>query len=182
MSESTAYKIGMLCGFLAVYIVGVIIAKIREKKGQESRCHYDERQEIARGQAYKAAYFTLMAYMLLVAYLQMWVTDIIFLTFAGIFLGVEVSIAVFVIICIIKDAYLALSQSPKRFIILFAVVGVINIITGIQIIICQDTPIIKNKELTNSIVNLSCGILFLVLCLVMAGKQIYNRFHVEMED
>lgn len=86
--------ISFLCSFLL--IMGPDRKNITEK--------YDERQIIARNQAYKSSFILLLVYLMVCVFLDIagiqWAT-----ASAMLFIGIMVSITLFVNMCIIKDAY-----------------------------------------------------------------------------
>ena len=179
MEKNIAYNVGFIVGIVSVMVIAVIVAMIKKKKGEPASV-YDERQEIARGKAYKAGYFTLVIYIVVISVVQMWLENIVLLTFAGLWIGVALSVGVFVIICIIQEAYVSLVQKPIGIIIGFIIPAVSNIVGGIPML--KKYGVIENNQLSNGIVNISCGILFGVLSVVLIGKQVYNLFYSEMEE
>ena len=62
MGEKYYWVLGFCCGFIAVVIVTLIIANIKKKKNTYTK--YDERQILARGKAYKSAFFVLIGYII----------------------------------------------------------------------------------------------------------------------
>jgi hypothetical protein len=62
MGEKYYWVLGFCCGFIAVVIVTLIIANIKRKKNTYTE--YDERQILARGKAYKSAFFVLIGYII----------------------------------------------------------------------------------------------------------------------
>ena len=62
MGEKYYWVLGFCCGFIAVVIVTLIIANIKRKKNTYTE--YDERQVLARGKAYKSAFFVLIGYII----------------------------------------------------------------------------------------------------------------------
>ena len=111
MEHSLGYNLGMLVGVLAGALVGVgIIALLFKLKVMDLT--FDERQERARGQAYKYGFWTLLTCLLLYGFSDMvlgrW-CDVI----TGVMLCVAVAMVVFASVCIVKDAYLGLKEKPR---------------------------------------------------------------------
>ena len=102
MGEKYYWVLGFCCGFIAVVIVTLIIANIKKKKN--SYTEYDERQILARGMAYKSAFFVLIGYIIACALVN--VLEINWAELSGqMFIGLFLSTAVFVGVSIFNDAY-----------------------------------------------------------------------------
>lgn len=179
------YYLGMFCGmvfafFLAAFLkwgIGKLGGKVGLKWMQGA---YDERQLLARGKAYKAAYFTLIFYMLIIAALKE--TGIpIFMSFCGLWLGVCLSVAVFAVICILKDAYMSLYENVKGVILMFSAVALLNLIIGIESI-SEQRPLLEKGVLSTDWLNLIVGILFMVIVIVFCGKVLYNKKQEDEES
>jgi hypothetical protein len=54
------YFWGFLLGLVTVVVIIFIISIVRKKRGKETR--YDERQELARGKAYRLGFTVLLLY------------------------------------------------------------------------------------------------------------------------
>ena len=102
MGEKYYWVFGFCCGFIAVVIVTLIIANIKRKKNTYTE--YDERQVLARGKAYKSAFFVLIGYIIVCA-----LVNVLEINWAELsvqmFIGLFFSTAVFVGISIFNDAY-----------------------------------------------------------------------------
>ena len=113
MNESISYYAGLVVGLLIVAVT-VMVLKRRALRRGETCGEYDERQMAQRGIAYQWAYITLMAALLVNSIL----TGVVGLQWGkpGVeaFVCLMVSLAVFVIQCIRRDAYFTVNQTPKR--------------------------------------------------------------------
>lgn len=173
--------IGMATGFILVALLMWIIRKMGGKVGfKNCKESYDERQMIARGQAYKIAFFTLMFYMCIVSFISEFSGNPLLMSFTGIWIGVCLSISVFAISCIIKDAYMSLYENAKGIIMMFLVVGISNI--GIGILNLEKHPIIENDALSIHCINLIVGIMFLIILVVFCGKLLYDTRNTKEEE
>ena len=108
MEHSFEYNFGLLVGVLVGAFVGIgIIALLFKLKVMDLT--FDERQERARGQAYKYGFWTLITCLLLYGFSDMilgrW-CDVI----TGVMLCVAAAMMVFASVCIVKDAYLSLKE------------------------------------------------------------------------
>lgn len=126
---NTAYIAGTVCGVLAVLLVCWLISRINKKTGAEKK-DYDERQQAIRDKGFRFAYLSLLGYMAVFALLHS--LDIVTGNVSGwLFVGVILSLLVHIVYSIYMDAYFRVSDSPKSYIILFVILGVINIVFGV---------------------------------------------------
>lgn len=175
--------VGIVIGLVFVAFLSWLIRKMGGKVevgGRKCKEFYDERQMIARGQAYKTAFFTLMFYMCIVSFISEFSGNQLLMSFTGIWIGVCLSIIVFAIVCIIKDAYMSLYENAKGIIMMFLVVGISNI--GIGILNLEKQPIIENEALSIHCINLIMGIMFLIILAVFCGKLLYDRRNTKEEE
>ena len=158
MEHSVGYMLGLLVGVL----VGVgIIALLFKLKVMDLT--FDERQERARGQAYKYGFWTLLSCLLLYGFSNMilgrW-CDVI----TGAMLCVAAALLVFASVCIVKDAYLSLKEKPRAVMTLLTVVSILNL--GIGIMNWKNGRVVENGILTFAAVNGICGLMTLVILVV----------------
>ena len=169
---SMEYKIGLLCGVLAGVLVGLLfVALMKHKKVID--CHFDERQELARGQAFKYSFFVLVAAVLCYGAL-----DTIFGlpcdTLAGGFICFATAMTVFAAVCIRKEAYLSLHEKPGKVMALFAGIAAFNICIGA--VHLMSGSMVEDGILTFRSVNLVCGLMLLIIMGIyaahlMGGKE-----------
>ncbi|MDD6069563.1 MAG: hypothetical protein PUC12_01945 [Clostridiales bacterium] len=200
MKENIWYVLGLFAGIIMGFAVVVIIAWIAKKAGgkfgifcKDKEKAYDERQLLARGQAYKVGFFTLMIYVVLAAFLdEIWDIHIL-MSLGGMWIGVCLSIAVFAVICILKDAYMSLQENARGIMIVFGGIGIMNICCSLPrllhgeglIEVAQTVKYGKIYEYTKlsiNSMNLIAGILFLILMAVFAGKLWYDKKHEDEEE
>lgn len=175
--ESVGYVLGVLCGLLFGIFLVILIRRINRQKSGLRGC-YDERQKIAQGMAYKTAYFVLLLYIGVVLLLAEAKITEIFLSFAGLWLGVCISIAVFVVICIWKDAYISLNENSRIFLMTFGTLGLMNFV-GVIHMISEHEPFIVDGKLTTSCLNL---ITFIMLAVIMAAFCIKSKYNKRCEE
>lgn len=156
-----AYILGILCGVL----VGVIvIAAIKLRRPNAGK--YDERQQISRGKAYHAGFFTV-----LIAGLSCNLWDLVcplpgesFVWNIGTLL---LGVAVFAVTAIHHDAYLGLFDNPKRFLLggfCFILAMSLNAILGLH----SDRPFQRSL----GILSLEVG---LVWAVIVAALLLHRR-------
>ena len=158
MEHSLGYIFGLLVGIL----VGVgIVALLFKLKVMDLT--FDERQERARGQAYKYGFWTLLTCLLLYGFSDMilgrW-CDVI----AGAMLCIAAALMVFASVCIVKDAYLSLKEKPRQVMTLLTVISILNL--GIGFMNWKHGQVVKDGVLTYSAVNGICGVMILTILVV----------------
>lgn len=105
------YVAGVLVGIGSAAVVIAVMAAVRKKQGQP-KAEYDERQLAARGIAYRWAYMTLIFSLLadtgVEAIWGPWAKPGV-----SAWMLIFLSIGVFIVACVRKDAYFAVAQDPK---------------------------------------------------------------------
>ena len=174
MNLSLGYNFGILAAVLVGALVGLgIIALLFRLKIMDLT--FDERQERARGQAYKYGFWTLMTCLLLYGFSDMvlgrW-CDVI----AGVMMCAGVALVVFGSVCIVKDAYLSLKEKPRTIMILLTVVGSLNLAIGIMN--WKNGRVVRDGILTFGAANGICGLMVLVILVV----YVVNHLLAKRED
>ena len=170
MEHSVGYILGILVGVL----VGVgVVALLFKLKAVDLT--FDERQERARGQAYKYGFWTLVVCLFLYGF-----SDQIFGRWcdvlAGAMLCIAAALMVFTSVCIVKDAYLSLKEKPRTIMILLTVVGSLNLAIGIMN--WKNGRVVQDGILTFGAANGICGIMVLVILAV----YVVNHLLAKRED
>lgn len=168
---STEYRIGLIFGVVFGLLLVILLLKITKKDGS-IKCKFDERQEMARGRAFKYGFFTLMicngAYALLdEAFSGLPVTGS---AASGIIIvigaGVMISYSIW------QDAYFSLNENRKRLMAVFGILGLVNLALGIFGIL--DGRSFQNGVVNFQITNLLCAVLFLIIFVELAAKQVVD--------
>ena len=183
---SIYYLLGVICGVaLGLVLVAVLVWLTRKLGGKIDlnikKGAYDERQLLARGVAYKYAFFTLMIGMVIIALMEEIAGIKLFMSMAGVWVVVCISLAVFATICIVKDAYMSLYENAKGVVIMFSAIGLLNIAIGIGNIV-DGMPLIENGVLSVRCANLIVGLLFVYILPVFIGRVIYNNKQLEEDE
>lgn len=181
-----SYLLGVICGVAVGLVFVALMVWITRKLGGKidldyKKDAYDERQLLARGVAYKYAFFTMMIGMVIIALLEEIAGVGIFMSMAGVWLIVCISLAVFATICIMKDAYMSLYENVKGVVIMFLAVAILNIAIGIGNIV-DGVPLLENGVLSVRWTNLIVGALFLYILPVFIGRVIYNNKQLEEDE
>ena len=158
MEHSVGYILGILVGVL----VGVgVVALLFKLKAMDLT--FDERQERARGQAYKYGFWTLVVCLFLYGF-----SDQIFGRWcdvlAGAMLCIAAALMVFTSVCIVKDAYLSLKEKPRAVLTTLTVVTALNLVVGVMN--WKNGRVVEDGILTSGAVNGICGIALLTLLVV----------------
>ena len=165
---STEYIWGYVFGVAVVLIpvaIGVLIYKLRHKNSGK----YDERQELARGKAFKYAFFVQLGYNGLTMVLDQVITPWADRSME-VFVGVVLSAFVYAAICIRKDAYISFQERPQMYVIMFSVIGGVNLLITFMNFAMGNT-FIENGLLTFRAANLICALLLLLLAIVLGVKS-----------
>ncbi len=183
---SIYYLLGIICGVaVGLAFVALLVYLTRKMGGKvDLECKkgaYDERQLLARGVAYKYAFFTLMIGMVIIALMEEIAGIRLFMSMTGVWVMVCISLAVFATICILKDAYMSLYENVKGVVIMFSAIGILNIAIGIGNIV-DGTPLIENGVLSVRCTNLIVGLLFIYILPVFIGRVIYNNKQLEEDE
>lgn len=179
MNHSISYIVGMLSGSAAVFLVILVVRILCRKhrrvpKMLNPEITYDERQILARGKAYQTAFIVLVGYVLAASCLDEFFYCPQLMSFGGLWLGVCLSILVFVCICIRRDAYLSLQENAKEFNIMGIVISILNLAPGF-LSLYKKQPFLVNNSISYHYINLMAGILFLLITLLFDLKLIYDK-------
>lgn len=172
----------MLAGVITGIVVGIVIAAIGmtfTKKNRKEKFTYDERQKVARGEGYKYAFYTLLIYNAGYACLDMALEGAWAEPMAAALIGIALAVLVHVIYCIWHECYFSMNEEPKRVLMFFGVISVINVI--IAVMQGMDGELIENGMLTNQCANLIVAVMFGLIMIALAIKTAL-RNREEEED
>ncbi len=131
MNVNLYHALGFAAGIAVTLLVFLLIRRLWLGKWRV-RCDYDERQKAAQGVAFRNAFWTMVVYLLLG-----WVLTLCDVSIASnpIFLlgGALLGILVFAVSCILLDAYMGLSDNPRRWIITTAVLVLVDLVCAVFI-------------------------------------------------
>jgi zinc transporter ZupT len=164
--KSNYYYLGVVVGIIFGLLLVAVSMRLMKKDSKQKNT-YDERQEAIRGKAYKYGFFTLVFLTIGIGICD----DVLSKYFESMilhYLVVVISILVFAITCIFKEAYLSLNEKPKRVLAVFSLLGVVNLLGGGAQ--CAAGKAFKDGKLLDGSLNLFTGILFIVLTIMMAVK------------
>ena len=170
-------RMGIAFGLTVGLAVGLLfVALLFRKKVLD--CTFDERQERARGVAFKYGFFTLMGSIFLYGASELavgrWCDAL-----TGGCLCLAAGILVFAVICILKDAYLSLLERPRRIMILFVLLSLVNL--GLSALMAAHGKLVEDGILTFRAVNLVVGIMTLVILIVYIANFLLRSRKTEEE-
>ena len=164
----SSYHLGILAGVCVAVIFVLIVIAIRKFSGKECADHYDERQLAVRYKAYKAGFFTLMICVAADAFIRMggiiWCEAPL-----GDFIAIFIAVAVFAVISIMNDAFVATRGKTKPFILLYAAITVLQLFTAWRYF--REGTLIVDGKLTMDSLSLFCGIMFLTVLIAILVKS-----------
>lgn len=153
------YVAGVLVGIGSAAVVIAVMAVVRKKQGRP-KPEYDERQMAARGVAYRWAFLTLMLSLAVNTGVEAiwgpWAKPGV-----SAWMLIFLSIGVFIVACVRRDAYFAMAQDPKASLWLFGAVVVLQIPN--IIITLRSGGFVEDGLLTWDALSPASGALFLVL-------------------
>lgn len=165
---------GMLMGILAGLLFGGILLFFK-KKGARKKCEFDERQELIRGRGFKKGFFSMAICNAVAACYSMAVEkSIIDVSTSSIF-SIMIGAGVFAVYCIWKDAYFSLNENRKQMLILFAIIAICNFSVLIAEYESGDSILIKQGVLQPEVINIMCGVLYVVIFMTFLAKEVAER-------
>ncbi len=160
-----AFVIGLAIGLLVVAIVFAVT-----KKGNETKNQFDERQELVRGKGFKYGFFTMMITNAALLFLKILEVALFSNMEVAMTASIVIGVSVFASYCIWNDGYFALNENRKSLLIIFGLIGALNLVIGIGNIFAG--VIIENGALTFRSTNLFCSLMFIVVFVVLLLKHI----------
>lgn len=170
--KSLAWYVGFVVGILAVAIICLLVRALQKRRGVKPD-EYDERQVAVRGIAFRRAYITL----LLALCVNAIVSGTLEIHWAkpGVdsFLCMFLSVGVFVVECIRRDAYFTASQTPRRGIAIFTLVTLCQVPATVMHAV--DGDFVENGQLTLAVINPACMAVFAVVLIAILLKRRSDR-------
>lgn len=160
---SSYYYLGFIVGFLLVFVIIGILYLIVYKSLKIPKEIYDERQMQARGIIFRNTYFLTISLLFLISIFSDLIKGISLPNI--IYLIILISVGYFCINSILKDAYAGINQNFKKWGLVMFVIGIINLLIGTINII---------NHLNNWIINMSCGILLMIILVTYMIKNKNN--------
>lgn len=173
---STEYLLGVICGVVIGLILIVLLLRWTKKDGA-AKCRYDERQELVRGRGFKYAFFTLITCNGVYVFADSLPEERMIDSAVGVGVCIIISCVVYACYCIWNEGYFALNENPKRVLVAFILIALLNF--GVFARTAITSGIMENGALSASCLNLVCGIMFLVIFAVLLLKYLQNKREAE---
>lgn len=172
--EMDMYMIGIVVGLLAVFLLFFVVILLLRKPdvgGGFFEKSYDERQQRARAISFKSGFFTVLIcnalYALSAALLGKPFCDVP----TGCFLGICLGVTVFAVVSIMRDAYIPVKDTLRRYVILFAVIGGVNALSALRYLLDPEESMIVDGVLTFRCMNLIVTLMLVVILTAMLIKR-----------
>lgn len=156
-----------------VLVVGFVFVIAFATRRQEKN-RYDERQVLARLQAYELSFFILIGWNLLWATAAVVFGRQFFQPGLELLLGVLLAMTVFGVFCVCKGAFSAgKRRGETAYMILLAIVGASNVVTGVGRVRAEG--LIEDGVLKSSVLPLVLAGIFLVMLIALGVKRLVDR-------
>ena len=177
MADNFIYGIGFMIGLLVAMVIVLLCVYTKTRKGTNT--HYDERQILARGNAYKVSFIVAMFYMIFCLLAELFELKWAVFTVQMI-IGVLISSSVFIIMCIFTNAYFGVNQKNSvSYIVLLAAIGALNIVVEICNLYYGDTVFTDGALNGNSINFIVATFLFIIDIALIIKVILEKRASVE---
>ena len=165
---------GIVCVLVVLATaVAVVIMVCRSAKKTGRRKQYDERQKLAQGKAYTAAYWTLFV-SVIVGIPACRVFSDVCDPAIGAFLAIVLSATVFCVYCVATNAYFGIKENVTGILICFALCFIANLAFGLNELF--NGRLVVDGALMPSIVNLAiAGMLALIFIAMIIRKITRGR-------
>lgn len=169
---NTASLLGFVFGIVVACLVVWLVMRKFNTDGK-TRTEYDERQKATRGVAYKYGFYSFVAYMIVLIFLDCIGVTIPAPDSVKCFTGIAIGVMVLCWYCIMHDAYWGLNNNVNLYVKFIIAASAINLIFGI-IEIARGNMMVGGV-LQNSFINLEAGILLALVGIVLIVKNIRDR-------
>jgi len=155
---------GVIFGLAIVCIIFLLVKKLGHTTDEEFKAKYDERQDAARGKAFKYAFYAMLIGVAIELLYHVNCPEG-FVPVEPIYLDMGImllGLLVYASVAIWKNAYIGFNQTYKRSVILLSVIAAINIVIGVMNFTASTTA---------GFINLLLGGAMAILCIEMVIKH-----------
>ncbi len=162
--------------WIAGIIVGIVVAvfavlRFMNKDGA-IKTKYDERQQKARGKAYKWGMWSMVITLAVMMLIEMEGAIMSSLGAMSYFIPIIMGIVVQVSYSIFADAYVGLNTNMTRYIVIMIVISAFNLFVGVMAIV--HGQMLMNGQLAGAFSNLCVGIMFIVVAIELIIKKMID--------
>lgn len=159
---------GMLTGITFGIVLAVLLIALCNKD-RKIKTEYDERQQQVRGKGFKYAFFTVFGAIIVLIVLKAAEVAIPIHDSVVLFFIVVLGIAEYATYAILHDAYFGLNNKRSSYLMIFALIALINTFATIRCGIAGVLVVDGVLELNG--INMLCAALFLWLFIVLIIKK-----------
>lgn len=168
-------KLSVLLPFVIVFVIVALLVKVfQESKNKNGTAvHYDERQLMIQGNAYKYAFFTLLTYVLVIGILTVILERDFATTYVYSLIGLCLALVVYVTYSLFKDAYIGRNGSKN-----------ISTAAAFLIGICNAGPALFNLDKTcvNGVLQPPMGQLVMGLTFIYVGTILIIKKQMDQRE
>lgn len=168
-ATSILFKMALILGVVIGLLVVVIILAVT-KTGDDTKNQFDERQELVRGKGFQYGFFAIMISNAVLLFMKAFEISLFSDLQVAMVLSIVIGVSVFASYCIWNDGYFALNENRKSLLVMFGVIGLLNLVIGIGNIFAG--VVIENGAFTFRSTNLFCSMMFIVVFIMLLLKQI----------
>ncbi len=167
--------------FMCIAALGVFFYAAKEKNSGMKN-DFDERQIAARGKGYKVGFFTALIGLVVLILLDVAEISLPIVDTAKYIILLFISLGMFVVYCIMNDAYIGLHTKCRSNIVLWLIIVVFEIYQAVRDII--DGEMVKDGMITESVITIAFVVLLLVImsAMLIRSSQIKKREAEEDEE
>ncbi len=161
--------------FIATFILlTLLISLIKKKVNSNTKIDkYDERQKIIQGKGYAYGFYTLLAYNALYGCFSIFIDKTLADPLVSGVFGIAISVCVFAVYCIWKDAYLAINDNINMMILVFGLISLSNGFSSYSAY--KHGLFISDGILTYKSVSLPCFLFTAVIFVALVIKKISTK-------
>lgn len=167
-----ATSVGFIAGLMIAAIALVFIFRYANKDGKV-RTEYDERQKALRGKAYKYAFYAEIFAQLVIMMIFMAGVEVPVEDYALVFSAILFGCIVLATYCIWNDVYWGLNNNHRRYLIVFAIATVLNILPLIGNV--RGGTLMENGKIGLPLLNILVLIMMAVICVELLVKRAMDK-------
>ena len=131
---------------------------------------YDERQQLARGKAYRAAYAVMLGYFIVNGIIKYAFNIVWSDGFTDSAIGIILSLTILSSAGIMNDAYISVRDSAAKSIAISGFCSLLLLFAGILYVV-RGIPFFVNGRLNSNVIPFVSGVMFLIITLLLAIKS-----------
>jgi hypothetical protein len=170
---------GLALGIAVGLIIAAILIKVANTN-HKVKTEYDERQLLIRGKGYMYAFYTILAYQVVMMILSAGDIELPIERYAQDCVGIILGCIVLGVYCIWNDVYWGLNNNKKSYTIIFILAMLFNIIPIVGM--AKGGTLVENGKIGMPILNIMVLFMMAVLGIELIIKKVVNDKKDEQED